>query len=629
MKRKIAVLTSGWTVDYVLSLIEGMNKVCKEKNVDLYIFICYKFIEPSGEPNTTSFSVFDLIDFNDYDGAIVTPNIFNDEELLFKYVERIKKAKIPAVSIGREIEGFHTVINNNKPALSQLINHLIKEHDVKTFAYFTGPKDHFETDENISHIKNILASENISTDIHIEETDWSYNSAYTKAVKLFQNKASIPQAVIGVNDGVGMAIARAATESGLSIPADIKVVGLNETSMSTIIIPSLTTIKSRDEEIGKAAVELLLENPKEITKITIDDILNTRQSCGCVETISKEQIIYSQGYVKILDTEQRFSTQLRFLEDRFLKNSSIPELCNNLQLYFQQRHSFEGENFAVLLDKKIVNSITDLFAEFKNRSSYSEEMQTIVNIQEGQATDLYSISTSDLLPPNMHTEEASYYVIFPIFNQKSLYGYYVARNYAGLLYNKQAYNWIRNLGAILEKYRQTSVYRGMSEQLKVLSMHDSLSGLYNRSVLETDASELFDENNRKNYSTDIVFVDINDMKIINDKYGHLQGDLAIKTVAEAISNCLPENYISLRYGGDEFVIIGTGYENFNCEHEITKTLKEKVVQMKLPYELTVSIGTKRYKPNEANTLRLAIAEVDALMYKEKIKYHMKRMLTLK
>ncbi len=61
---------------------------------------------------------------------------------------------------------------------------------------------------------------------------------------------------------------------------------------------------------------------------------------------------------------------------------------------------------------------------------------------------------------------------------------------------------------------------------------------------------------REGKTSAIVFADVNRMKMINDKYGHLQGDLALCTVAEAIKKTLPKDWIAVRYGGDEFIMVG-------------------------------------------------------------------------
>ena len=53
-----------------------------------------------------------------------------------------------------------------------------------------------------------------------------------------------------------------------------------------------------------------------------------------------------------------------------------------------------------------------------------------------------------------------------------------------------------------------------------------------------------------------MFIDINRMKLINDYYGHLQGDIAIKVVADVIKKCISENWLPIRFGGDEFLVVG-------------------------------------------------------------------------
>ena len=55
-KKKIAVLTSGWAVDYVLAVLEGLEKTCRKRNADLYVFTTYKSYESDGSPNTTGFA---------------------------------------------------------------------------------------------------------------------------------------------------------------------------------------------------------------------------------------------------------------------------------------------------------------------------------------------------------------------------------------------------------------------------------------------------------------------------------------------------------------------------------------------------------------------------------------------
>lgn len=624
MKKRIAVLTSGWTVDYVLSVIEGMKKVCEDNNTDLFVFTCYKFIEPSGEQNTTSFKVFDLINFKEYDGIVIMPGLFNDEEMVQKYANAILESGVPAVSIGRRLNGFHYVGSDNQSAINDLVLHIIQEHGATKFAFMSGPEGDYGAESGFNVFKSTLvkAGFNPKKDIlFVGYTDWAYNSAYDQACKIFEDKSRIPNAIVCINYSVTMAVIKAAVENGYSVPEDIIIISLEDGDLSTKVIPSFTAINVNSNEIGAEAINLLLNKPSEISAKVVIPSIYRRQSCGCKIKITPEQKIYSQGFVKELDREQRFASHLRFIEERFLKNETIPELSDDLQNFYSKRHVFEGNDFALFIDVEVINNITETLTDNLSHTSYGRRMQSIVNIQNGEPATQCTINTADLLPPNMNNEQPGVYLFLPVFIQKNVYGYYVSKNSTVLILNKAAYNWTRNIGNCIEKYRQTSVYRRMSQQLQIHSTQDALSGLLNRNGLYAYGEEIYEANKINSKPTEVLFVDINDLKIINDLFGHLHGDFAIKTVAEAISTCIPENYIAVRYGGDEFVIIGTATEKIDCENKITEQLFYKVIQMALPYKLTVSIGSKVFLPNEYESLNDAINVVDKIMYEHKVEYH--------
>ncbi|MBQ1174813.1 MAG: GGDEF domain-containing protein, partial [Treponema sp.] len=113
------------------------------------------------------------------------------------------------------------------------------------------------------------------------------------------------------------------------------------------------------------------------------------------------------------------------------------------------------------------------------------------------------------------------------------------------------------------------------------------------------------------------------MKTINDKFGHLHGDLAVKTIAAAVLEVVPKNWLSIRYGGDEFLVIGNS-KSYNGEDYctlITQRIAKKTNVMQLPYNLSASIGTISLKPDSKLTLEQAVEEVDKIMYAKKQAFH--------
>ena len=163
----------------------------------------------------------------------------------------------------------------------------------------------------------------------------------------------------------------------------------------------------------------------------------------------------------------------------------------------------------------------------------------------------------------------------------------------------------------------------MSQQYLKLSTKDALSGMLNRSGLEKLAKPFFKQNKVNGLTTVLFFVDINKMKFINDQFGHLHGDLAVKTVSAAVLETVPKNWLCIRYGGDEFLVVGNS-RNYNGEdycYKIKERLAQKTSVMRLPYNLSASVGTYSVPSTSDMTLEQAIETVDDIMYKQKQEFH--------
>lgn len=624
--KKFAFFTAGWSVDYILSLIKGMQKACKEEHADIYVFSSYRFIEPDGTPNTTSFAIYDLVNFKDFDGIIYTPNLLNDDEKAHLLYQRILRSKIPAISISTPLDGFNFISSDNHNYYKELIDHLIVKHNRRKFIFIGGPSGNPGAESNLQAYKEVLQEHNIpviDSNIYLNG-DWTTEFAYNHTKKIFSDEDTDnwPDAIVCVNDWGAIGASRAITEKGLQVPQDVSVIGFDDIDFAKVVVPSISTVSTNAQKMGYEAVKLLIENPETPETKIVPSKIHYRQSCGCDIRITTEQALYSQATPHLLDESQRFTSQLRHLEDVFIEHETIEALSMNLQSYFEKRHTFEGKNFAILLKEEVIKNINTNKTYDRSSAIFGENERIIAHIENGKIAQRGTIKTRDLVPPSMIDENGgSLFIFLAIYNQKYLHGYYVAKNTTSMLENKNGYNWTRNFGAIIEKFRQTLIYRTMSEQLRVLSTKDALSGLFNRAGLDTFAVELFQMNNEEHTPTEIIFIDINNMKTINDKYGHLHGDLAVKTVAESIRNAIPNNYIAVRYGGDEFIAMGPVNTELNVSENIKKELKDKTTTMSLPYKLTVSLGAKVFRPNEKTYLLDAIKEVDEIMYENKTAFH--------
>nr|MCR5426610.1 GGDEF domain-containing protein [Lachnospiraceae bacterium] len=157
---------------------------------------------------------------------------------------------------------------------------------------------------------------------------------------------------------------------------------------------------------------------------------------------------------------------------------------------------------------------------------------------------------------------------------------------------------------------------------------DQMTGLFNRFCYEDKVIPLYQESLEKADPMTVMFVDINYMKLINDKFGHLHGDNAILTVVDAIRKSVPRDAVSVRFGGDEFLLIvpGCGPDGAQRIREsIARTLEQTSEEKKLPYQVTASIGYVVTDPAGRRDAELQdyIREADQVMYGIKKEMHEK------
>ena len=119
----------------------------------------------------------------------------------------------------------------------------------------------------------------------------------------------------------------------------------------------------------------------------------------------------------------------------------------------------------------------------------------------------------------------------------------------------------------------------------------------------------------------LLMIDIDDFKKINDTYGHLEGDTALKSIAEALrKSCGFKNCFIARYGGDEFVVAcecPNEQRVLEIEEAIRSAIRQENTKAKREYPLTVSIGYSVFDMTTENALQL-VARADDQLYHEKL-----------
>ena len=170
----------------------------------------------------------------------------------------------------------------------------------------------------------------------------------------------------------------------------------------------------------------------------------------------------------------------------------------------------------------------------------------------------------------------------------------------------------------IEKYKE-------EQKLQELVLVDEMTSVYNRRGFNEMSVRQLKMANRLGKEVSLFFIDLNYLKQINDNFGHIEGDNAIKAIAEALKATFRENDLVARLGGDEFVVMAigdftTGQTLLSIISRLQKKLSEINEQRAYPYEVSVSVGFSKVLPDNENLAFMVenlLLEADEYLYKSK------------
>ncbi|MEN6391510.1 MAG: PAS domain S-box protein, partial [Syntrophomonas sp.] len=151
-------------------------------------------------------------------------------------------------------------------------------------------------------------------------------------------------------------------------------------------------------------------------------------------------------------------------------------------------------------------------------------------------------------------------------------------------------------------------------QIKYLSYHDKLTGLYNRAFFEEELHRL-DEGQALPLS--LIMGDVNGLKLINDALGHQEGDKILTAVAELLKEFCRGEDIVARWGGDEFIILLPRCSSQDAEKIVDRIKKADRLIDALPIQISMSLGVAT-KNDHGQNIRELLKEAEDKMYRHKL-----------
>ncbi len=161
---------------------------------------------------------------------------------------------------------------------------------------------------------------------------------------------------------------------------------------------------------------------------------------------------------------------------------------------------------------------------------------------------------------------------------------------------------------------------GRQSKLQSLSHKDDLTGLNNRRGFLILAEQQIKIAKRQRTPFLLLFLDLDELKVVNDTFGHAEGNRAIVEAADLLRGCFRQSDVLARFGGDEFAafaLSSEGTDDATVRARITAALARVNARPDRAYPLGFSMGVLACPPGEDGSVEALLERADALMYREK------------
>lgn len=624
-KRKIALIAASWDGETLAATINGIKDRLVDSGMDLYVFLCFPAFGLDSPDNISQFNIFSLPHYEDYDGFIFSINVVQGYDMLKKYHQPLLNCGKPMVSLECEMEGAPTIVPDGYDAEYRLVDHLIKEHGCRRINYVGGSPEHSDNILRKKAYMDALKANGIEVDERrIRDYSFMEEDGHQAYAEFKASELEMPDAVVCANDAMALGYCQAAEEDGKYPPDDFLIIGYDNDENSRAFTPLISTIDKDAYAMGRIGCDALLRlmNGETVEqKISYAQNLVLRGSCGCyapeelVEWDNRQ--LQRQIYYRVKEESAYYETLNLMRQNLAISDS---EGLYNYYMLEIMRH-FEMYGYCMCINQSVYYGTHAI--EFSLDTTYDDEQYVLSGMKHGVSQDeAMIIKKRDVVPDYLqqNDKDTHVYMIMPMQRYGACIGYFVLIDSTLILHRRMA---LYMMGAINSSYgnlRNFENLRKMNKRLDSVYVKDALTDMYNRFGYMRDGYAMYEKSKVYGKPLMVMFMDMDRLKEINDIYGHSHGDNALIMFSDVLKECAGEEKIAVRYGGDEFLIIGPveneeGAEAF--KKQLEDALAEKNASSDLPYEIEASIGYVLTDVKGQKELDDYVEEADTLMYEVK------------
>lgn len=616
-RKTIGVIAENTANEFQHKLCNGIIRSAWELGYNVALFSSHGSYGQSELFRLGDTQFYQLPPYEELCGMILVLDTMDNEDSKQRLVNTVKsRCNCPVVSMRIDWPGFHSVLVDNRTCMESVIRHFVEHHGFRRLCFMTGPKSHIDAEERLQCFKDLMSRYGLPVGEHQYYYGDFWKFEGPAACDWFLADEETPEAIICANDYMAVAVASELISRGYRVPEDICVSGYDGLDSTISFSPSMTTACAPFEEMGSEAVQLIhrqqgkLQTPQ---RILLESKLILRESCGCVTPNDLELLRLRRDHHDSLQLDNDRSLAFSFMSSQLAAAKTMEEVSEMLPDYLE--HFSHLRSFAICLNQNLTLD--------RKLFNYTDQVEIRTAMKDGVPMPDVNIPFDKklLIPAEFTDDTPQAWYFTPLHFLDHCLGYEAFR------FEDEAPAGLCNFHfdvIVFNKIYETLVYDKMERMISELqrtSLQDALTGLYNRGGFTKYGDQLFEHARHDRIPVFMAVLDMDNLKKINDRFGHIEGDFAIKKIADAISKYCGGSYIFGRTGGDEFYVIGTKNSDEKGQ-ECLSSVEEEMVRFNSghtkDYEIHVSFGSYMDVPKPQETLDDFIKVADHFMYHNKI-----------
>ena len=613
----IGICTSCVQSDYVREIVSSISRRGVKEGYKVLLFNTFSDLFHNSSYNRGEASIFDLINYDILDVLIIMPEAIKRDSTSSEISRRAKEHGVPVICVDRAIDKCCSVTFNYADVFEKIVRHVVEFHGCRRVNFIAGVKGNSFSEERIEVYKKVLAENGIE----FEPERLGYGDFWDMPARgVLQNfldsKLEFPQAIICANDSMAIAVCSMLREYGMKVPDDVIVTGFDGIELEQYNSPRLTTAAADNDVLGEKiikAIDDMMNGVPLPEKIEIDYTMRISQSCGC-EKIDPREVVD-----KILDLYRRMNESDGHEQHMFSYLAKTVE-CHTVE-EMAKVMARSGDYYSWVCTN------SDFLSNARQRDrfndSYTKQMRVFMQTFDGKYKTGEVFDTKDLLPDMEKVLDRHDCIMFsPLHFQDEVIGY-AANSFNPIYFLFQnTRRFINNTNQIMESFKNRQRLERANAELARIHMLDPMTGIYNRRGFYKNVRKLMSKAEKQGVGVWVFSIDMDNLKKINDSYGHNEGDKAIKAVASLLTKCTAEGGICSRFGGDEFVAVIAETDGADSFFEkISRSIAEYNRRSKSPYDVVISCGYKVGKPRTLKELDELMKASDHEMYAQKREHH--------